>query len=116
MLTREEILKAKDLKTKVVKVPEWNGEVTIQALSLKDFADIERAAKGIDGKLDTLKLAIATFIAGVIEPKFERADIEELQYRNVNSMTDIVTEINKLSGKMIDQKNDLKATGVEGTK
>lgn len=116
MLTREEILKAKDLKTKVLKVQEWGGEITIQALSLKDFADIEIAAKGIDGKLDTLKLAIATFIAGVIEPKFERADIEELQKRNVNAMTDIVTEINKLSGKMIDQKNVSTATAVEGTK
>ena len=116
MLTREEILKAKDLKTKVVKVPEWGGDVTIQALSLKDFADIETAAKGIDGKLDTLKLGIATFIAGVIEPKFVRADIAELQNRSVNAMTDVITEINKLSGKMIDQKNVSTATAVEGTK
>ena len=105
MLTKEDILKAKDIRTKVLSIPEWGGDITVKFLSLKDFSQIESASKDVFGKIDTLKLAVATFVAGVADPVFEPKDVEELQKKNVAVLSDVVREINKISGKETDQKN-----------
>ena len=105
MLTKDEIIKAKDLKTKVIEIPEWNGSVEIQALTLKDMTEVMQAAAGVNGTLDNLKLSLATFIAGVLTPKFERKDVEIIQQKNSAIIARIVNEITKLSGYGTDQKN-----------
>ena len=51
MLTREQILKAQELKTKVINVPEWGGEITLKQLtSLERFAFFEALDKFNEGK------------------------------------------------------------------
>ena len=36
MLSRQDIIDCNDIETEVVKVPEWNGEVTVQGLTLAE--------------------------------------------------------------------------------
>lgn len=116
MLTKEQIRNAKDIKTKVLNIPEWGGDITIKALTFKEFTDINIGGQGPNKTTDNNALAIATFIEGVCEPKYERKEAGELQERNGSVITRIVSEIMKLSGFGIDQKNDSKATGPEETK
>ena len=106
MLTKEEIIVAKDIKTKILEVPEWGGQVTIQAMTFKDFTDIEIASRGVNGTRDIKKSSVAIFVAGVLEPKFEAKDIEIISGKNSAVITMIVGEINKLSGLGTDQKKD----------
>lgn len=48
MLNREEILKAKDLKTAVVAIPEWNGEVTVRELTANRAMALSQRVKEDD--------------------------------------------------------------------
>lgn len=51
MLTREQILKAQELKSTVINVPEWGGEITLrQMTSLERFAFFEALDKVNEGK------------------------------------------------------------------
>ena len=43
MLTKEQILESDDLKTEVVDVPEWGGEVTIRIMSGTERDAFEQA-------------------------------------------------------------------------
>jgi hypothetical protein len=49
VLTRAAILAASDLKTKVVKVPEWKGEVTIREWSVAESEAIAMLSIKADG-------------------------------------------------------------------
>lgn len=51
MLTREQILKAQELKTKVINVPEWGGEIVLRQLtSLDRFSFFEQLESLNEGK------------------------------------------------------------------
>lgn len=60
-LSRDEILRAVDLPTEAVDVPEWGGTVLVRGLTAKERLDIAREITGPDGKVDhalTLDLQI----------------------------------------------------------
>jgi len=109
MLKRDDIMKCDDLPEAVVECPEWGGEVKVKALSLDKRQEISRASEVGNG-LDSIKLAVVTFIEGVIEPKFTAADFEVLKSKSSSAMNRVVNKICELSGIGQDLKKELKAT------
>ena len=79
-LTREQILKADDIKEKEIKVPEWGGEVVVKTLSAKErskmMSEIFDLRTGAAKNPETY-YQIAIYY-GCVDPKFEKADIEAL--------------------------------------
>lgn len=53
MLDKASILAAQDLKTEVVAVPEWGGDVTVRMLTAADRDALSFSLIGPDGKTNT---------------------------------------------------------------
>ena len=80
MLTRDQILKAEDLKTVDVDVPEWGGTVRVRTMTGKDRQEFFRVSTDKDGKPKNFMEALvaATIVNEKNEPLFTSADIEVL--------------------------------------
>jgi hypothetical protein len=50
MLTKEQILKASDIKTEAVKVPEWGGEVLVKGLTGGEYDEFQDSLTTGSGK------------------------------------------------------------------
>lgn len=69
LLTKEQILKSEDLKTEVVPVPEWGGDVMVQTMSgtARDRYEASIVEKNDDGKHEqNLTNIRAKFIAATV--------------------------------------------------
>jgi len=121
LLNRNQILEAKDIQTKVIFVPEWEGEIMIKQLSAKEYNDIfmnminirKMAAKQLSKKNadenleDTInELAIKNqkiliIIKSVVDenmnPLFTEADIELLYQKNTNVINRVIEEIEEFN-------------------
>ena len=121
LLNRNQILEAKDIQTKVIFVPEWQGEIMIKQLSAKEYNDIfmnminirKMAAKQLSKKNadenleDTInELAIKNqkiliIIKSVVDenmnPLFTEADIELLYQKNINVINRVIEEIEEFN-------------------
>ncbi len=121
LLNRNQILEAKDIQTKVIFVPEWQGEIMIKQLSAKEYNDIfmnminirKMAAKQLSKKNadenleDTInELAIKNqkiliIIKSVVDenmnPLFTEADIELLYQKNTNVINRVIEEIEEFN-------------------
>ncbi len=95
--TRENILAADDLKTDVIEVPEWGCALRVRGLTLGEVNRIVALSSDSKGKLSSIKSALFSFIAGVVEPKFTDLDIDELQKKSAVVLR-VVKRINQLSG------------------
>lgn len=118
LLNRNQILEAKDIKTKVIPVPEWGGEVIIKQLSAKEYNDItmnmvnirKMAAKqlslkkNVDENLEDaineiaiknqkILLIIKSIVDENMKPLFTEADMELIYQKNTNVIDKIITEI-----------------------
>ena len=98
ILSRDEILNAKDLQTEVVFVKEWGGSVSVQSLSGKKRSKIMDSCMNDKGKMDTNKLYPALMVGGCIDPEFKPADAEALNEKNSGALETICSKIMKLSG------------------
>ncbi len=84
-LTKEQIFGADDLKTAVVKTPEWGGEVIVRSMSAAERDDYEQSmvsARGEDEKAN-LRNVRARMVAFVVVDEhgkrlFSESDIEAL--------------------------------------
>jgi hypothetical protein len=114
-LTREEILNSKDITEEDIDCTKWGGKIKIKSLSLEKRQSIKKAATRTDGtdQLDDLKMSIATFIEGVVEPKFTPNDFNALKEKSYETMMIVLNRICEISGIGVDLKNGSKAAGTE---
>jgi hypothetical protein len=109
LLTRDQILEYNDIKTQVVQVPEWGGEVIVKGLTAGERDKWEASlytakqhGKNIEivSNRDNLR---AKFVAVSVvdekgKPLFTAGDIEALTKKSAAPMDRIFTVAQKLSG------------------
>lgn len=109
MLTREQILAADDLKSEVVPVPEWGGEVRVGMMSgaRRDaFEDSLRTDGALDLSNRRAKLVAAALIDEQGNALFTSADIEALGRKSMAALdrvTGIAQRLNKLGDAELEQ-------------
>jgi hypothetical protein len=101
MLSKEQILECNDIKSEVVQVPEWNGEVTVRGLSLLE-KDIWTDSIVVDGKA-SMQGATASLCALSMRGEdgmklFCDADIPALQEKSAQALDRVFQVAQRLSG------------------
>ncbi len=97
-LSRDDILNAKDIQTKEVEVKEWGGAVLVQTLSALQRSDIMDSCMDEKGKMSIKQLYPALLIAGCLEPKLEKTDIDALNTKSSKAIERVCKVIMELSG------------------
>lgn len=120
LLNRNQILEAKDIKTKDIEVPEWGGTIRIKQLSAKEYNDItmsmvnirKMAAKQISRKNpddvedainetavknQKILLIVKSVVDENMKPLFTEADMELLYQKNTNVVDKIIAEIEEFN-------------------
>ena len=105
LLTRQEILSIRDIRTETVFVPEWGGAVKIRALTGKERDAWETALFQIDGKNVKMnkenlraKLVALTVVDEAGQRLFTEADVEALGSKSASALDRIYQASQKLSG------------------
>lgn len=97
ILTPDQIMGADDLKRETVPVPEWGGDVVLQALSVRALNECNRKAT-VGGEVDSEKITVQMVIEGMVEPKLTDDQAGQLAGKSaavINRLGEIVL---KLSG------------------
>ncbi len=101
LLTKEQILKLDDLKSEIVSVPEWGGEVIVCTMS--GFAR-DRFEAGITGKNGGMnmqniraKLAAATIIDDTGNLLFDETDIAKLGNKSCAALDRVFAAAQRLN-------------------
>ena len=103
MMKASDILSFADLKTKVVKVKEWDCELTIRELGLDEGLRMVAMVKDVDGETPTISAKdIAQVVAfGVVDEDGERLfsddDVDALSRKHTKALTFLYGEIIALS-------------------
>ena len=114
ILTKDQILKSDDLTTKVVKVPEWGGDVIVTTMSGagRDQYDSTIYIAGDDGKITThldngrAKLVAATVVDDKGNLLFNVDDVGALGKKSVAALDrvyEVATRLNFLSEKEVQE-------------
>ncbi|WP_055563601.1 hypothetical protein [Streptomyces atriruber] len=105
LLSREQILKADDLKTEDVPVPEWGGDVRIKTLKGKERDAFEQSMVETKGgkQRQNLKNFRAKLIAKCVvnengELMFSPPDIEPLGEKSAAALSRVFDACQKLNG------------------
>lgn len=105
MLTKKAILEAQDLKTEIVPVPEWGGDVNVKGMTGADRDKFEASIVQTRGKDQTLnmvniraKLASMTICDEKGEKLFTDADIVKLSMKSAAALQRIFSVAQRLSG------------------
>jgi len=105
LLTRQEILSIRDIRTETVFVPEWGGTVRIKAMTGKERDAWETALFQIDGKDVKMnkenlraKLVALTVVDEAGQRLFTEADVEALGSKSAAALDRIYQASQKLSG------------------
>ena len=100
MLTREQILAAKDLQREEVKVPEWGGSVLVQMMS-GTARDAFEASIVVNGEPDTsnmrAKLAAATIVDDKGIPLFTEDDVAALGRKSATALDRVLHAAQRLN-------------------
>ena len=111
-LTKEQILKADDLPTREVEIPEWGGDVKIRSLSGKERDSFENTCqkrkKGQNIELKGLKVLLLslTIVNEDNSIMFTEADLEKLNAKSaraLNRLFDAVTEMNGIGEDAVEE-------------
>ena len=104
-LTKDDILKAQDLKTEIVPVPEWGGEVTVKGMTGAERDKFEGSIVQTRGKDQTLnmaniraKLASMTICDEQGKRLFTEADVQQLSAKSAQALQRIFAVAQRLSG------------------
>lgn len=110
ILTKEQILKAEDVKRVKMSVPEWGGEIYISMMTgtARDEFETGVMEHQKNGRVGNARarLAAATITDETGLPLFTSDDIEELGKKSAKVLDRIVAEaqkINKLTTKDLDE-------------
>lgn len=113
ILTREEVLGAKDRRTDPVEVPEWGGAVVVRSLSKGEQLEIQRNAV-VDDEIQPDRMQMYIFLEGCVEPEFGPDDLAALKEKNAKAMDRVINRVMELSG-MAQSIEEIEATFREGT-
>ena len=101
MLSKEQIIAAKDIESEVVPVPEWGGEVMVQGLTLEEKDDWQASIID-DGKVNmkgaTVSLCALSMRDDDGNIMFTSDDIAELSQKAAAPLDRIFQVAQKLSG------------------
>lgn len=101
ILTRDQILGAKDRITERVEVPEWGGDVLVTTISGAARDRFEAAIIAADGQTDTTnmraKLVAACVVDEAGDPLFTIEDIEALGRKSAAALERIVKVSQRLN-------------------
>ena len=103
VLSKEEILGIKDLKTEKVKVPEWNGEVIIRSFTAKERDEFEQLIFDSQNSDRTSPNIRAKFCQLVIvddegELMFTPDEIDKLGKKSASALDRIFEQAQVLNG------------------
>jgi hypothetical protein len=97
ILTVEEIIAAKDLGEKEIKVPEWGGEIVIRGLGYGEFVTIREKAQ-VGGEQDERLFGRLLLAAAFVEPVLTEDQADALFDKSSASVSRVTDEIVTLSG------------------
>jgi len=105
-LSRADILEFDDVKTEIVEVPEWGGQVMVKALNGTERDAFEASIVEMSGRTQKMKtenirakLAVKTIIdPETKKPIFTVADIEALGRKSASALDRVFSVAQKLSG------------------
>lgn len=105
MLTREQILSATDIKSEIVQVPEWGGELMVWGMTGKERDAFERTVleRREDGSLKRnyenfrAKLAVFSIKDETGKRLFDESDIEALGKKSVAALERVINVAQRLS-------------------
>lgn len=89
---REQIIKADDITSETVDVPEWNVKVEVRTLSGRDRAKMLKSHMDSEGVLDIEKLYPALLIAAVFDPDSGDKVFTEFDYDVLNNKSGAALE------------------------
>ena len=104
MLSKTDILKSDDIKTKKVRVPEWGGDVLVRGLNGAERDAYEQRFYERDkGDKSAMRGWRAWLVAAVVVDKdgknlFVPADVDALSKKNGEALERIIAVTMKLSG------------------
>lgn len=105
MLTKDQILDAKDLQTEVVEVPEWGGSVKIRGMTGVERDAFEESllrGKGKNTRVNMqnirAKLVAHSVVNGDGERMFSNADVQALGKKSAAALDRIFDVAQELSG------------------
>jgi hypothetical protein len=110
MLDKEQILKADDIKTKTVKIPEWKGEVKIKMLTGAERDELETITYPASGEKTARENIRAIWcIFSIVDDNgnriFSKVDIDSLGKKSSAALDRIFTaalSLNKVTNKDIE--------------
>ena len=109
MLTKDQILNAKDLKTKVIKVPEWGGDVTIAIMPGFARDRFESSLVGANGGTNMQNIRAKLVAASIVDEKgnlmFSDNDIISLGKKSSTALDrvfSVAQKFNKISDNDVD--------------
>ena len=97
MKSRAEILALDDRPTETMFVPEWDTDLELRGLTLAQLANVQERAKR-DGETDGIRATVFTFIEGVVEPRFDIGDYDQLRNKAAGVVNRVGSRIMELSG------------------
>lgn len=105
LLTKDAILKADDLKTEDVEVPEWGGSLRLRALTGAERDTLEESLveqKGKHQKMNMLNFRAKLVASSAVDEKghriFDEKDIRALSNKNAGALDRLAAVASKLSG------------------
>lgn len=114
MLTRDQILKVKDIKIEEVQVPEWGGSVFVKGLTGSERDQFESSVVELQGKTQRInmknvraKLAALSICNEEGERLFTDGDILELSKKSANALQKVFDVASRLSGLSADDVESL---------
>lgn len=110
MLTRDQILAATTLKTEVVEVPEWGGDVLVSAMTgtARDAWEQSIVSKGGGIENVRAKLVAATLVDTDGMPLFTAKDIAALGRLSSAALDRVAKVAQRLNGLTADDLEDAK--------
>ncbi len=87
-LTQEQIKNCRDLKTKIVEMPEWGGDIEIKAMSVKQQLDIDANKEDKDLVFILIQMCCIDIDGGML---FD--DIKVLQDKSPESIMKLYKEV-----------------------
>lgn len=109
LLSKNQILKADDLKRETVPVPEWGGEVLVSALSASDYDAYENSLS-VDGSPDLdnarARFAVRCMVDEQGNRVFEDADADLLGEKSAAALirvTDVAMKLNRRTAKDLEE-------------
>jgi hypothetical protein len=109
LLKREEILKAEDLPTETVKIPEWGGDVLVRGLTGAEREKLEGQITK-DSEEDAIRARLVSMVCLGEDgkPLFTEADVAALKDKSAVALSRVFAVAQRLSGLGMAAAEDLR--------